>query len=375
MSAPGSWRQARVSPVYAELRESLQPDRLVSANTGLIHDRYADIWSGAERRWKPVTGDCGPSARKQFLEAIRDGLTERRAAVGPLLATLHDRRAALWRQCGARVVDLALEAPLVSGLGMTHALDAGLVWERNLGIPFLPASSLKGAARAWAEQWGALDRTTAVRIFGDLTDQGAGWVVFQALYPLDVPGLRLDVLNPHFGAYYRDPGTAPADWLSPEPVFFLTVMPGTRFRTALLSRAEAGGNDLDMATDCLREALANLGAGAKTALGYGVFGAVRPGAAPTAAARMPARAAPPPAQVTPASPPQPSRPPAPPDPPRQPAGPPTLEDLARRYSRQQGRPEPREQETRQSRRAREEQARIMERQRRQAPEQPGNKPG
>ncbi|MBC7288075.1 MAG: type III-B CRISPR module RAMP protein Cmr6 [Armatimonadetes bacterium] len=180
----------------------------------------------------------------------------------------------------------------VSGLGKSHCLETGFTWDRNLGVPYLPGSSVKGIARAWAQLQAATasdaEMTDKIaRIFGPertsqkpgsqsqgAVEDRAGTVIFFAAYPESWPVLEIDVMNPHYGEYYRDPSIPPGDWLSPNPIFFLTVAPGTRFRFAIALRPSAptdAEKDLDAAWEWLREGLQWLGAGAKTAVGYGYF--------------------------------------------------------------------------------------------------------
>jgi CRISPR-associated protein Cmr6 len=60
----------------------------------------------------------------------------------------------------------------------------------------------------------------------------------------------------------------PADYLSPNPVYFLTVAAGTPFRFSLLARQ---GDLLEQSMRYLREAIELLGVGAKTHAGYGAM--------------------------------------------------------------------------------------------------------
>lgn len=263
----------RVRPVYDQgMAEVFRHGLPAVANTGLLYDRYADIWADPQGSppWKPETPRRGKSTRLLFLEDIRGHTDGVSAYVRTLLDAVHARREALWSHLDAKRLEIGLVAPLVSGLGMSHTLETGFVWDRNLGIPFLPGSGLKGLARAWAIQWGAIAEDDALRIFGDLQNQGAGSVTFFSAYPETLLPLRIDVMNPHFGDYYHD-GKIPGDWLSPKPVFFLTVPSGTRFVTAVHARTGLRGNDRDVAARLLADAMANLGAAAKTAAGYGYF--------------------------------------------------------------------------------------------------------
>ncbi len=263
-----------VCPIYqqAQARTRLPGSEWsASTNPGLLHDRYADVWVGPPCWPRPSAQGRQQSPGQRFLQDVASHVGRVGPAVRPLLDSLHQRRARLWQRPPGVVLELQLATPLVSGLGLSHPLESGFVWDRNLGVPYLPGSSLKGAARAWAEQWAGLPATDARRIFGELDTDGAGSVIFHALYPLQPVALRVDVLNPHFGESRG--GEPPGDWLAPVPVFFLTVPPRTRFRTAVQARRLAGEEDAACAARCLVEALTTLGSGAKTAVGYGLFAA------------------------------------------------------------------------------------------------------
>jgi CRISPR-associated protein Cmr6 len=259
----------RVRPVYDNGMASIISNSLLeSANIGLVYDRYADIWSGPEKNWSPEDG-----VRLRFMREITQRMDRAASHLGPLLEAFHARRQKLWDFNGAQAIELELLTPLASGIGMSHSLDVGFVWDRNLGVPFLPASSLKGVAFGWARDWSDDDDVKGMvkRVFGDPDDAGAGNTVFHSLYPVTPPKLRVDIINPHFGEYYRNRELPPGDWMAPVPVFFLTVNPGARFRTAIHPRTKAGEADIGITKTCLQEAVENLGVGAKTAVGYGLF--------------------------------------------------------------------------------------------------------
>lgn len=276
-SEPQERRLPEQIPMYQSGR-AVFAQRPRTANTGLLYDRGSNVWCLVERRedgaWLRSHWERATTGQHDFLAAIAKHGQAGQQDVNELLDGLHRRRQALWGLTGATEVPLRLTAPLVSGLGMSHALDVGFVWDRNLGVPYLPGSSVKGAVRAWAVQWRdeGLD-VDALRILGDTESSGAGSVTFHALYPCEPPRLRVDVLNPHFSEYYRRPDrVVPGDWLSPVPVFFLTVAQGTRFVTAIQPRpGRAEDGDTGLVATWLREALSVLGAGAKTAIGYGLF--------------------------------------------------------------------------------------------------------
>jgi CRISPR-associated protein Cmr6 len=110
------------------------------------------------------------------------------------------------------------------------------------------------------------------RVFG--TTERRGEVIFFDAYPTQTPKLKLDILNPHYGEYYRNPKnpkptdklTPPADYLNPVPTYFLTVDRGSAFQFALACKDKALA---DQARKWLLSALSGLGIGGKTSAGYG----------------------------------------------------------------------------------------------------------
>lgn len=112
------------------------------------------------------------------------------------------------------------------------------------------------------------------RAFG-ATD-GRGEVTFFDGFPVllriqkdgkEVSILELDIINTHYQKYYTgDAKVAPADYLNPNPVYFLTVRQGTPFRFLLAGK---DGTLLGTVASWLREAVQQFGIGAKTSAGYG----------------------------------------------------------------------------------------------------------
>jgi CRISPR-associated protein Cmr6 len=228
-----------------------------------------------------------------------------------LITELTTRLAGLARALGGQSFLLKTTNRLATGLGREHPIENGFAWHPVLGTPYLPGSSVKGLVRAWLEgDWcdQPVEPVTFHRIFGsdyrkgssqhnharDLQNQ-IGSVLFLDALPAAPVQLKPDVMTPHYGDYYmgkRDAGnpTPPADWLSPNPIPFLTVAPGQIFQFALAPRTRSAQDrtDCEKAVVWLQTALLCLGAGAKTAVGYGRF--ARPDAA-TAPADQPAQAA------------------------------------------------------------------------------------
>jgi len=177
--------------------------------------------------------------------------------------------------------------PLTLHLSRASALEnAGLCLHPLYGFAYLPGSGLKGMARAFAETLWKPAQPEAPRaddsllaVFGnepgepDPARQKAGSIVFHDAWPTQWPKLLLDIVNNHHPDYYQSKGHgAPGDWENPVPVYFLAVGPNTTFSFAL-SKRKPGVPDalLSLAQEWLLGALCHLGAGAKTAAGYGAF--------------------------------------------------------------------------------------------------------
>ena len=95
-----------------------------------------------------------------------------------------------------------------------------------------------------------------------------GEVTFLDALPLPGWTYDLDVMTPHYGDYYGDRSNtvAPADWLEPNPITFLTIGKNSRFRFDVSGR---DGALLDAVAGWLKKALTDLGTGGKTSAGYG----------------------------------------------------------------------------------------------------------
>ena len=99
--------------------------------------------------------------------------------------------------------------------------------------------------------------------------------LFFDAFPTEPVALTAEVMTPHYQPWYQQ-GTVrpPADWYAPTPIPFLVVAPGARFRFAVAPRRvqhEDDRRDARQVADWLVQALAELGAGAKTSVGFGRF--------------------------------------------------------------------------------------------------------
>lgn len=288
-------------PLYTEARhagpELAVADGIIKGHAGLWWDKFFDLWS---QDWGLRSGkeseaskqDCGNPKLSWLLSLLHSG---RPAAVGSVSSSLsaslslgeqnsldeaQSRRQQLFQAIYAQPIELKLKAPFVTGLGLDHPTENGFLFHHTLAVPYIPASSLKGLTRAYAEQWEQVGAEEVARIFGPRAEgQGltVGSVIFFDALPLEPVRLTVEIMTPHYQPWYQAQNPAehpPADWYDPVPIPFLAVAPGARFRSAVAPRRGSDKSeraDAARALDWLTRALALLGAGAKTAVGFGRF--------------------------------------------------------------------------------------------------------
>jgi CRISPR-associated protein Cmr6 len=234
------------------------------AHAGLVFERYLPIWEGSpvEPRRTELRAPL-----ESFVRAY-NGRGQQTEAVA-LLRALHlrqGRAVRAMRQVETREFSVAWR--LCTGLGGEHATENGFTFDAVVGVPVLPGSSIKGLCRQAAQHEPGVD---VDRLFGPARAEGdetsaQGDLIFFDAYPREWPQLGVDVVNCHHPAYYTQGGAAPRETENPVPVFFLTVMAGTRFVFHVRSQS---GQHARKALDLLARGLDLLGIGAKTAAGYG----------------------------------------------------------------------------------------------------------
>ncbi|MBN8725319.1 MAG: type III-B CRISPR module RAMP protein Cmr6 [Acidobacteria bacterium] len=187
-----------------------------------------------------------------------------------------------WKQTLEQISDVqtgkaTVQGRMAVGLGTESVLETSIKLYHTYGVPYIPASALKGVAASYARDYlHGWEQTSSnyVTVFGTSTDEkndikeAAGFVTFyDALYVPDSginkQALHADVITVHHQDYYQDKNLAPADWDSTTPISFLTA-------TGEYLIALSGPEDwVSLTFDILKEALKELGVGAKTSSGYG----------------------------------------------------------------------------------------------------------
>ncbi len=188
-----------------------------------------------------------------------------------------------------RPVVLRSSSPLLVHLAHASVLEnVGLSFERTAGLPIIPGTAVKGLVSTWTywtqifdgEKFDTKKKPSsrrafekpqtilALRVLGDDRGEGsesAGAVIFLGGFPVEVPKLGLDIVNPHH--------TPQGQEKAPTPNLFLALEPGATWMFPLLVRRGAPDPQalLNAAERWLCESLTELGIGAKTAAGYGRF--------------------------------------------------------------------------------------------------------
>lgn len=287
-------------PIYAEGREIYKTLTIQAhnPNAGLWFDRFFnhydskwDIPSKAIAEKEKDRPEVNPRAywlRKNFTRTVGDKKH--------IEAFTHKQLQLIHALQGVYKT-FTLEAPFVTGMGNPHPVENGFIWHTTLGVPYLPASSVKGILRTVfeahldGENFTAEDkRALLFALFGSTTKntqsehfaaQTGGLICFDAL-PTQQINMGLNIMTPHAGKWYEQgkdiqsvkdsPSAVPADWHDPIPVTYLVAKTPSTFLFSLAIRPSPeplSRELLDYALTMLEFALTNYGAGAKTSLGHG----------------------------------------------------------------------------------------------------------
>ena len=179
-------------------------------------------------------------------------------------------------QLGSLVtLEFVLKTPLTIHTRWPYLpIEIGLAWHPILDVPYIPASSLKGAMRHYAKTHNLCDWE---RLFGAAERTGEA-IVLDA-YPVEAPrvvanprgtraaaqasGARLvepDIINPHYREDILTEHKA-----SPTPLVYPVVPIGAKFKVILWARQSKDIECLaNIATKTLEE-----GIGARVTVGYG----------------------------------------------------------------------------------------------------------
>ena len=248
MSEPVKLQREAVAGRFAKARD---------ANAGLL----------LQRGWPSAASGEGEGSKAAHLRRV--------AGIRPVPA--YARAFARWKaatgdgqrfyQCESR-----LQSRMLIGLAGGAALETGCTVSHTWGMPMIPGSSLKGLARAHAEQLMGDGHPLVQEMFGAREGEAlSGVVAFHDAWWVPpasdrAPPFISDVMTVHHQDYYTSQGNCPAsDKDSPVPVPLIAV------QGEFLFVIEGPQNWATLAGNWLMAALAEHGAGAKSAVGYGAF--------------------------------------------------------------------------------------------------------
>lgn len=195
--------------------------------------------------------------------------------------------------------------PLIIGLGNEHPTEKGFRFDWSLGIPAIPASSIKGVVRLahlvhqittlspLDDQLNRqLDKavkdsrlpdfvTMTKEAFGTGGEENSvrGKIVFLDAYPATLPTLKAEIMNCHYPDYLNKGSRGPTEDQAPNPQRYWAVDTKDRngnpvefvFRLLLDKRLADIPAYRKSIEDALESALVDHGLGAKTAVGHGRF--------------------------------------------------------------------------------------------------------
>ncbi|SHH53897.1 type III-B CRISPR module RAMP protein Cmr6 [Tepidibacter thalassicus] len=172
---------------------------------------------------------------------------------------------------------ISLYSSMVIGLGEVSVWETSIKLDYLYGIPYIPASTIKGAYRNFMENDYMLykkDRSKKVyyddiidKLFG--TEEKEGKLIFTDIYPEKGFKIAKDIINPHYSDYYSE-NKAPMDDKKPKPIFFITIKEA-KFKFNLFIKEEVCKDVEKIIRNSFSKFLDNEALGAKKAVGYGYF--------------------------------------------------------------------------------------------------------
>lgn len=265
------------APLYDEIQLRSTRRKKLGAHKGLWFERFFDKY---DQSWELADDD-----KSKWIDSVcgQTGDAEQ-------LQTFTESQQQLAQQLGGQSRVYETTWHFATGMGNSHPVENGFSWHPTLGTPYLSGASVKGLVREWIENWSGLEgdelREASLRWFGSehkepkeqSKDNRAGSIIFFDAVPFEPVSLGCDIMTPHMKDWYskgsqisdvsKDSAAIPADWHDPVPVPFLVVKKA-KLLFSVGARTEDAKEDIKQVMEVLSYALEHLGAGAKTAAGYG----------------------------------------------------------------------------------------------------------
>ncbi len=194
---------------------------------------------------------------------------------GDMLHQLQSRGTVLirsFKKLGLPTVEFSMHTTwrLITGIGASSSLEVGMILHHVYGIPYIPASSIKGLLRYYLKKVEDVTEDELNKLFGYSEGENAakGAIVFLDAFPLPGFGISVDIMNNHYHDYYMN-DKPPADWMDPKLIKFLSIKNATFVFRLFANSKDVELEKLENIAHRLSLALIDLGIGAKTAVGYG----------------------------------------------------------------------------------------------------------
>ncbi len=215
-----------------------------------------------------------------------------------------------------------LTTKMITGIGSFSFSEIGMTFDYCLGVPYIPASSVKGVVRSIyimklisegyfknilindrIEKYDVLKETSYEEFLKILTDKlkneelrqwtdiykyfggklrldnekeaktYIGNIIFLDIYPEKKPILATEINNVHYRKYYDSAGKlSPIDNENPNPIKYLVIEKNCIFTVRYLVKYKVfSKNQIDYVNKIIEEAFTLNGIGAKTNIGFGTF--------------------------------------------------------------------------------------------------------
>jgi CRISPR-associated protein Cmr6 len=180
------------------------------------------------------------------------------------------------------VMNAISTAPFATGLGLEHPVENGFAFLSPYGLPYLAGSGVKGILRRAAEELFGEVNEIIKALFGheDAKDARRGALTCWDVFPVPPENgshkdsLVVEIMTPHFSDYYQG-NSSPHDAGKPNPIPFLAVPAGSKFRFVIICEPTLLTNAVTDWKEPLGKIIEHafdwLGFGAKTAVGYGAM--------------------------------------------------------------------------------------------------------
>jgi CRISPR-associated protein Cmr6 len=199
-----------------------------------------------------------------------------------IIKNLHTKQKNISQSFELNEINAQLISPMILGLGSGHPTEKGITLDRNTGVPYIPASTIKGVCRTAANILN-LNDNNIIKYFGNESEEKdkkkivRGQIIFLDAYPVinnkDI--FSLDIMNPHYQKYYDKKSKGPMEYDNPVPITFVNIKEGTefifRYFFSPLKNNSFGKTDKENIQIIFEKVFDLIGFGGKTAIGYGRF--------------------------------------------------------------------------------------------------------